>query len=197
MLKDATTGYGLLTILLHWVSALLIFFLFGLGIYMTGLDYYSEWYHKGPALHVSLGLILLLLMVVRIVWRLVNKKPAALPNHSRTTLFLATLVKYLLYGLILSVIASGYLITTAEGKPASLFDIIHFPVITQLDAANVDRAGLVHELLAWAIVIIAALHALAALAHHFVIRDQTLLRMLKPIKKLPPADEQTSPGNSR
>lgn len=197
MLKDASAGYGLLTIILHWVSALLILFLFGLGIYMTGLDYYSQWYHKGPALHVSLGLILLLLMIVRIIWRMVNKNPTALPNHSRTTLLLATLVKYLLYGLILIVIASGYLITTAKGKPASLFDIIHFPVIIQLDAANVDRAGLVHELLAWAIVIIAGLHALAALIHHFVIRDQTLVRMLKPIKKLPPADKQTSLGNSQ
>ena len=195
MLKDAAAGYGLLTIILHWVSALLIFFLFGLGIYMTGLDYYSEWYHKGPALHVSLGLILLLLMIVRIIWRMVNKNPTVLPNHSRTTLLLAKLVKYLLYGLVFIVIASGYLITTAEGKPASLFDVIHFPVITQLGADNVDRAGLIHELLAWAIVIVAALHALAALVHHFVIRDRTLVRMLKPIKKLPVADEQASSGN--
>ncbi len=195
MLKDTSAGYGLFTIVLHWVSALLIFFLFGLGVYMTGLSYYSPWYHKGPALHISLGLVLLLLMVVRILWRLGNKNPTPLPNHSRSTLLLSRLVKYLLYGLIFIVIASGYLITTADGKPASLFDVIHFPMLTQLSPTNVDRAGLIHELLAWAIVIVAALHALAALIHHFVIRDRTLVRMLKPVKNLPPGDKKLSSGN--
>lgn len=189
MLKDAATGYGLLTILLHWTCALLIFLLFGLGIYMTGLDYYSTWYHKGPALHISLGLILFLLMIARVLWRILNKKPDRLPSHSRTVAFAASLVKYSLYILIFIVLTSGYLITTAEGKPASLFGIIYFPVFTELDSANVDRAGLIHELLAWAIVIIAALHAMAALTHHFVIHDRTLLRMLKPVKKLPPPDQ--------
>jgi cytochrome b561 len=174
---------------LHWVCALLIIFLFGLGIYMTGLDYYAEWYHKGPALHVSLGLILLLLMVARVVWRLFSIKPASLPNHSRMTQLLAAVVKYLLYVLIFAVLISGYLITTAEGKPASLFGIVHFPVLTELNSTNVDRAGLIHELLAWAIVIVAALHALAALTHHFVIRDRTLVRMLKPVKRTPPQDQ--------
>lgn len=183
MLKDSAAGYGLLTITLHWICALLIIFLFGLGIYMTGLDYYAEWYHKGPVLHISLGLTLLLLMVVRIVWRIFNKTPAALPTYSRTTTWLSTLVKYVFYVLILVVILSGYLITTAEGKSASLFDLVHFPSLTRLDATNIDRAGLIHELLAWAIVILAALHAIAALIHHFVIRDRTLVRMLKPTKK--------------
>lgn len=196
MLKDSAVGYGLLTITLHWVCALLIIFLFGLGIYMTGLDYYSEWYHKGPVLHISLGLVLLILMIARVIWRVSNRTPAKLPNHSRAANFLATLVKYVLYVLIFIVLLSGYLITTAEGKPASLFDLVHFPVLTQLSAANVDRAGLVHELLAWAIVIVAALHALAALIHHFVIRDRTLVRMLKPVKKIPITDDRSSSGNS-
>lgn len=194
MLKDSAAGYGLFTILLHWVSALLIFFLFGLGVYMTGLSYYSPWYHKGPALHISLGLVLLLLMVLRILWRWINPAPRALPSYSRATLLLSRLVKYLLYGLIFIVIISGYLITTADGKAASLFDVIHFPSFIQLSAANVDRAGLIHELLAWGIVIVAALHALAALIHHFVMRDRTLIRMLKPVKKLS-ADEKSSTDN--
>lgn len=183
MFKDSARGYGWLTIILHWICAVLIVVLFGLGIYMTGLSYYSPWYHKGPTLHISLGLILLLLMVIRVVWRLINPVPDNLPNHSRLTLSAAKLVKYLLYGLIFTIIASGYLVTTAEGKPASLFGLINFPSLTQLSATNVDRAGLIHELLAWAVVIVAALHAGAALLHHFVSRDRTLVRMLKPSKK--------------
>lgn len=182
MIKDSARGYGWLTITLHWVCAVLIIGLFGLGIYMTDLSYYSPWYHKGPALHISLGLTLLLLMVIRVVWRLINPLPDNLPGHSRVTLGAAKTVKYLLYALIFIIIASGYLITTAEGKPASLFSVIDFPSLIKLSAVNVDRAGEIHELLAWAIVIVAALHAGAALFHHFVLRDKTLVRMLKPSK---------------
>src|SRR5690606_15885721 len=93
MLKDSTAGYGLFTILLHWVSALLIFFLFGLGVYMTGLSYYSPWYHKGPALHISLGLVLLLLMVLRTCWRCIYPAARAFLSLSRSTLLSSCLVK--------------------------------------------------------------------------------------------------------
>jgi cytochrome b561 len=182
MLKDSRLGYGLLTIVLHWLCALFIVGLFGLGIYMVDLDYYDPWYHRAPALHVSIGLILLLLMALRLGWRAINSTPAPLPNYSRRTHWLATGMKYLLYIFILVVIATGYLITSAEGKPASLFGWVDFPIIAQLNPDGVDIAGEVHELLAWAIVLLAGLHAGAALMHHFVIRDKTLVRMLKPVK---------------
>ncbi len=181
MLKDSHAGYGLITIALHWSCAFLIIILFGLGIYMTGLDYYSRWYYKAPALHISLGIVLSALMIAFVLWRIGNSNPGPLASHSRSILLLAKLVKYTLYILIFIVLASGYFLATATGKPASLFGIIHIPAITQLDSINVDRIGLVHELFAWAVVILAALHAFAALAHHFVGRDRTLVRMLKPV----------------
>jgi cytochrome b561 len=181
MLKDSHAGYGLLTIALHWSCAFLIIILFGLGIYMTGLDYYSRWYYKAPALHISLGFVLSALMIVFVLWRIGNSNPGPLANHSRSIRMLAKLVKYTLYILIFIVLVSGYLLATAAGKPASLFGVIHIPAITQLDSINVDRVGLVHELFAWAVVILAALHAFAALAHHFVGHDRTLVRMLKPV----------------
>lgn len=183
MLKDSDSGYGLLTILLHWISALLIIGLFAVGFYMVDLDYYDPWYHRLPSLHISFGLVLLLLMVVRIIWRLSNPQPKPLPTYSRNTRLLATAMKYLLYIFIVVVIITGYLITSADGKPASLFGLLDFPIIAQLGPDSVDLAGLIHELLAWAIVLFAGLHAGAALMHHFVIRDRTLVRMLKPAKK--------------
>lgn len=181
MLKDSSTGYGLISIVIHWLSALLILFLFGLGIYMTGLGYYDDWYHKGPALHISIGLIVLLLMLVRVSWRLLNPTPAALADKpvQRTA---AKLVKWGLYSAIFVVLISGYLITTAEGKPASLFDWIYIPSLTELGAGQVDLAGEVHEYLAWGIIALVVLHVAGALFHHFVVRDRTLVRMLKPVK---------------
>ncbi|MFC3114553.1 cytochrome b [Cellvibrio fontiphilus] len=182
MLKDSSTGYGLIAILLHWSSALLILFLFGLGIYMTGLGYYDDWYHKGPALHISLGLIVLLLMLVRVIWRLLNPTPVALGDKP-AQLMAAKLVKWALYLAIFVVLITGYFITTAEGKPASLFDWIYFPSIAELSASQVDLVGELHEYFAWGIIGLVVLHVGGALLHHFVIRDRTLVRMLKPVKK--------------
>ena len=182
MLKDSRNGYGLLSIAIHWISAVLILFLFGLGIYMVDLSYYDDWYHKGPELHISLGLVVLLLMLVRVIWRIINPTPEEL-SAKRAQNLTAKLVKLGLYASIFIVLISGYLITTAEGQPASMFNLIKFPVLTELSSQNVDLAGAIHEYLAWGIVLLVVLHVAGALLHHFVIRDRTLVRMLKPVKK--------------
>lgn len=183
MLKDSAAGYGLLSIILHWVSALLIVGLFGLGIYMVDLSYYDDMYHKAPSLHISLGLVLFLLTVLRIVWRGVNPKPEVLPGQKPLAVAGAQLIKYVFYILIAVLVVTGYLITTADGKAASLFGLISFPVTLQLGADGVDLAGSIHEIAAWAMVVLAGVHGLAALLHHFLVRDRTLVRMLKPVRK--------------
>ena len=182
MLKDSRSGFGWITISIHWVSALLVLFLFGLGLYMTELSYYDEWYHKGPALHISLGLILLFITLFRVIWRNINPTPLDLSNKRFNNL-LAKLVKISLYGLLFIVFITGYLITTAEGKPAEIFSVIKIPSVTELGADTVDFVGEVHEYLAWMIILLVALHAAGALMHHFIFRDRTLARMLKPVKK--------------
>lgn len=181
MLKDSPSGYGWITISVHWVSALLVFFLFGLGIYMTDLSYYDEWYHKGPALHISLGLILFFITLFRVLWRSSNPTPLDL-SDKRLNNLLAKLVKIVLYALLFMLFITGYLITTAEGKPAEIFGVIKIPSATELGAGAVDIAGEVHEYLAWLVIILVALHVAGALMHHFFLRDRTLARMLKPVK---------------
>jgi cytochrome b561 len=188
MLKDSSSGYGLITIVLHWLSAVLIVFLFALGFYMVDLGYYDPWYHRAPALHISVGLLLLLLTVVRLGWLLFNPKPVPLDSYSRATRLLSSIMKYLLYFIILVVITTGYLITSADGKSPSMFDLLDFPVFVQLESRGVDRAGEIHELFAWGLILLAAMHAAAALLHHFVKRDRTLVRMLKPQKNRPNID---------
>ncbi|MDO3388697.1 cytochrome b [Gilvimarinus sp. SDUM040013] len=183
MLNDNARGYGLVTIVLHWVCALVVVFLFALGLYMTSLSYYDDWYHKGPSLHVSVGLILLALMVLRLLWRIFSRTPDPLPEHSLLIRLGASAVKIILYALIFTVMASGYLITTAEGSAPSIFGLLSFPVLIELGPDKVDLAGWVHLVFAWAIIVFASLHALAAMSHHFLIRDRTLIRILKPVKK--------------
>ena len=181
MLKDSRQDFGLISICIHWLSALLVFFLFGLGVYMVDLGYYDPWYHKGPALHISLGLLLFLLTLLRLLWRALNPTPEELV-HQRLQALAAKGAKLLLYLAIFALVASGYLITPAEGKPAEMFGLLKIPALIELNADQVDLTGEIHEYLAWGLVLLAAAHAAAALIHHFVWRDRTLVRMLKPGK---------------
>ncbi len=180
MLKDQPGGYGLMSILLHWTSAVAIVFLFGLGIYMVDLGYYDPWYNRGPRLHISIGLCLLLVMSVRLIWRLASRSPDPLPSYGTAVRVSAKAIKLLLYLGVFAVLVTGYLITSAKGQGPSLFGWVEFPVLLQLSGDGVDLAGRLHEWLSWAVVIVAGGHGGAALLHQFVIRDGTLLRMVKP-----------------
>jgi cytochrome b561 len=183
MLKDSRSSYGLVTIALHWICAPLIIFLFGLGVYMRGLDYYSPWYHRAPELHISLGLLVLFLMSFRLVWRAKNISPTPLPSISASNQLAANLVKKALYVFVFLICISGYFITTAEGQAAQFFNFFGIPASIELSPALVDFIGEAHEYLAWGLMGIASLHGTAALFHHFVKRDTTLLRMLNPAHK--------------
>jgi cytochrome b561 len=183
MLKDSTSGDGLVTIILHWVCAPLIIFLFGLGIYMRGLDYYSPWYNRGPAIHIALGLLVFALMLLRLLWRKSNQDPNAIPTINKSNLVAASIVKVLLYVGVFVICISGYFITTAEGTGASFFGLFSIPASVEFSAVNVDRMGAIHKYCAWALMGIVILHASGALFHHFVKRDRTLVRMLKPTDK--------------
>ena len=178
-LKDSRTGFGWVSIAFHWVSALVIVFLFGLGVYMRSLGYYDPWYHKGPALHISVGLLFAGLMLVRLTWRASNPLPADLDSNRLQNLA-AKLMKWAFYLLILVVLASGYMITTAEGEAADVFGWFAIPPFAEFSADTVDFVGAMHKYLAWTIIGLAIVHSLAALYHHFVKRDRTLVRMLKP-----------------
>lgn len=185
MLKDSKSGYGLITIILHWVCALLIIFLFGLGVYMRSLDYYSPWYHRGPELHIALGLVVFLLMSFRLLWRSRSQSPNPIPTISKNNQLAASAVKAALYIGVFVICITGYLITTGEGQGANFFGIFTVPATIELSADYIDLAGAVHKYIAWGLIGIALLHAAAALFHHFIKRDTTLVRMLKPAALTP------------
>lgn len=175
--RNSSSHYGLVSILLHWLVALAVFGLFGLGYWMVGLDYYSVWYKTAPDLHKSIGLLLFAVMLVRVVWRWVSPAPASLPNHGRLTRLSSKLGHGFLYLGLFVLMISGYLISTADGRGIEVFGLFEVPASLTSIPDQEDVAGLVHEYLAWALVIFAGVHALAALKHHVIDRDRTLLRM--------------------
>jgi cytochrome b561 len=177
-IRNSSSGYGALMVLMHWIVAVAVIGLFALGYWMVDLTYYHEWYNRGPDIHRSVGMLLLFLMVFRVAWRGVNKKPAPLPDHSRWEVFSAQAVHLLLYILLFVAMISGYLITSADGSAIDVFGWFSVPSVTGQVKGLEDTAGVVHYWSTWALVALSAAHAAAAVKHHVVDRDNTLRRML-------------------
>ncbi|AMO58800.1 cytochrome B561 [Endozoicomonas montiporae] len=178
--KNTTTHYGLVSILIHWVSAFTVFSLFGVGLYMMSLSYYDPLYQSLPWWHKSIGLTLFATTLFRLLWKIIYPQPAPLPEHNLLTVRLAVSVHHLIYLLLFAIMISGYLISTADGRPVSFFGWFEIPALVSGISGQEDIAGEVHFYLAWALVILASLHGLAAIKHHLIDRDRTLTRMLKP-----------------
>jgi len=176
-LKNSDEGYGWISIALHWLMALTIFGLFGLGLYMVELTYYDAWYRGSLELHKAVGILLALAWMARIAWRISNTNPKDLGNKAWEHK-VAHLVHILLYLMMLALFVSGYLISTADGRSIDVFGWFAVPASLMMDNQE-DIAGVIHWGLAWGLILLVALHAGAALKHHFIEKDQTLVRMLK------------------
>lgn len=177
-IRNTAQSYGMLAIFLHWLVALVVIALFSLGVWMTGLTYYDDWYKRGPDIHKSIGILLFLIMLVRLGWRTVNITPDDEPDVGALQAQLAHGVHRLFYVLLFALMISGYLISTADGKPIQVFDLFAVPAVIS-DIPNMeDKAGKVHWYLALILISLASLHAVAALKHHFIDRDRTLKKML-------------------
>ena len=182
MLKNSVSAYGWAAIILHWLTALAIIALFALGLWMVGLTYYSPWYNTAPDIHRSIGILLILVIAARLIWSLGNLKPEPVSTHKAWEIRGAYMAHRLLYLASVAVLTSGYLISTAKGQPVNGFDWFSVPALVSVNILGIanleDKAGEVHELLAWALIGITVLHAIAALKHHFIDKDATMLRML-------------------
>ena len=175
-LRNTETAYGWVTIILHWLMALLVFAMFGLGLYMVELTYVDAWYKAAPALHISVGVILMLLFIVRLLWRLSNPVPEIYGQSFEKVMGL--LVHRLHYIFMFILMLSGYLMVTADGRGIAVFTWFEVPALWNIEQASAVFLGKAHRVLAWAFMGFVALHTAAALKHHWLDKDRTLLRML-------------------
>ncbi|WP_456375125.1 cytochrome b [Thiolapillus sp.] len=174
--RNDARSWGLPSILLHWGMALLATLLFVLGKYMMTLDYYHPLYQRIPDLHRNLGVLFALLLCLRLLWRWSNPLPAmhAVPRER----VLALLMHRMFYVVMFAIVISGYLISTADGHDLLLYGGVELPALVSGVDNLEDRAGRVHWFLTWLLTAMLVLHAGAALKHHFVDGDATLIRML-------------------
>jgi len=177
MLRNTEDRYGLVAVLLHWVTAVVVVALFILGLWMVDLTYYDPWYRRAPDIHKAIGVLLFLTLLLRLIWRHFSPPPQPEQTLADWERRAATIAHGLLYLLLFSVMVSGYLISTADGRPIDVFGLFQVPAsVTGLNN-QADIAGDVHFILAVSTISLASIHALAALKHHFIDRDRTLLRM--------------------
>ncbi len=155
--------------------AIAIVAMFVLGVWMVGLNYYSPYYNSAPDIHRSVGMLLLFALIVRWVWRAANVKPSDV-ELSPLERISANAVHWGFYVLLLALLVSGYLISTASGDPISVFGWFDVPSIFQMRGLE-SRAGYVHMILAYATIVLAVVHTLAALKHHYIDKSAVLKRM--------------------
>jgi len=175
-LRNQKDSYGWVTIIIHWLMALLVFGMFGLGVWMRTLGYYDDWYHAAPELHKSIGMLLFALLLLRWLWRLSNVRPALMGEAWEQMIALS--VHRLHYVILFALMVTGYLIPTAEGVGIDLFGWFTVPALVSFDKSTTELIGVMHRYLAWSAVGLAALHGAAALKHHIIDKDHMLRRML-------------------
>lgn len=189
-MNNTKANYGYVSIFFHWFSAFIIFGLFALGYYMVDLTYYHQWYKTAPALHKSIGLLFFMLMLLRLFWRYQQVSPEHLSSHSALEQKAGKIIHSLFYLLIFIIMITGYLISTADGRGIEVFELITIPAYGAIIENQEDIAGLVHKWLAYLLIALASLHALAALKHHFIDKDNTLNRMIGKRQQLEKINEK-------
>jgi cytochrome b561 len=185
--RNSQLRYGSVAMTLHWLIAALVLVNLGLGLYMADLPKTDASRFMLFQLHKSVGLTVLVLSVLRLVWRLVNPVPP-IPRGVNPFLRLGGHVShFLFYFLIIAIPLAGWAMVSSSpiGLPTPYFGLFSWPNISFLanlpraaKIANEDMFAETHELLAYSAIALLVLHVLAALYHQFLRRDDVLKRML-------------------
>jgi cytochrome b561 len=184
-MSDTIKRYHSGAIILHWLMAVLLLGNLVLGLLLEDIpnDQKFQFYQ----LHKSLGISVLVLTLVRIVWRLMFPAPALPVSLKSWEVAAVKITHFLFYVLMLGIPLSGWALVSASPRniPTILFGIIPLPHLPFFEGVtdvelrkNISHTiGDAHELLAYIILALLAVHILAALRHHWIIKDETMLRM--------------------
>ena len=162
---------------LHWLVVLGILAMAVIGLTMVDMRSSPDKVRLF-ALHKSIGLTILALVALRLSWRWYAGTPKAIPTIPRWQHAVANLSHAGLYVLLLAVPLSGWVMNSAAGFPLWWFGLFRVPALVARDHALHELTETVHETLFWALILLALVHAGAALYHHLFQRDATLARML-------------------
>ena len=174
--KNSTLRYGAVSIALHWVMAVLM-----VGVYAC-IELH-EVYGRTPTgamfenWHSMLGLSILVLVVVRLGLRLIQPTPTIMPPVVKWKHQLATLMHVALLAFMLVMPVIGWVLLSAEGHDVMFFGL-QLPALASADSAFADSVAEVHEVIGTLGYFLIGLHTAAALFHHYITKDNTLVRIL-------------------
>lgn len=177
MFANTHDQYGLVSRGLHWLIFVVVMGMLmgGFGLRLLpegGLKFAVMTVHK------SSGILLLVLMVARLLWRITNPVPKALGENPFFN-YCAHLLHIYLYVLLLLQPLAGILMSQAYGFPVSFFGLFSLPPLVWQSALLGNFFRQVHGVIAILLLIFIGIHLAAALKHHFIDRDRTLLRMIQ------------------
>ncbi|MFA5948803.1 MAG: cytochrome b [Hyphomicrobium sp.] len=177
-MTSSTTRYSSVSITLHWLMFLLI-------VAVYACIELREYYPKGSdprnalkAWHFTLGLSVLTLVVLRIAARAIYPAPAALSDLPLWQRQLASVTHILLYALMICMPIAGWVILSGEAKPVPFWGGLQLPPLIAENKPLAELVEEVHGTVGNIGYFLIGLHALGALAHHYVLKDSTLKRML-------------------
>ncbi len=182
-LLNSQTRYGAIAVTLHWSAVAFVVLAWGLGLFIDELPNGAARI-LGLQVHMLAGLLVVVITVFRLHWRLADPSPPPGPTRFGAWLFaewipaVARLAHVGLYLLMIAVPVAGIILRFARGESLDLFGIMEIASPWTRDRAFVEKMSEVHELLAHALIGLAGFHAAAALLHHWVFGDRTLVRML-------------------
>lgn len=166
--------YSGVAILFHWVVAALVIANLVIGVGHERIPALRAWM---PA-HKAIGVTVLALTLARVAWRLAHRPPALPATVPPVERRVAHAVHWTFYALLLLMPLSGWIMVSGPDhrRPLTWFGAFDIPYLS-LGATASDRAATAHGLLGWLMLALVALHIAAALRHHFLLRDATLVRM--------------------
>ncbi len=177
-IRNSSEGYGAIPMGLHWATVALVLAAWLLGQFGDALPRGAA-RDTGLFVHISLGLAVVALVVARLFWRLSDPPPA--PEQSPFGAlgeWAAKAVHYVIYVLLIAIPVAGIAAQFARGHALPVFGLFEIASPWAADRTFAHNVTEVHETLANALMVLVGLHAAAALAHHYILRDRTMLRML-------------------
>lgn len=170
-------GYDPVAKVFHWTIVVLLAVQFALAWTMPEIHRNTQ-PETLISLHLSFGILIILVMVLRLVWRLFHAVPLATDRVPSWQVAIARATHLLLYALLVVMPVLGWANANSRGWDVSPFGLAALPRIMAAHTPLGHTLGDVHTLLAYVTLGLLGLHVAGALYHHFRLKDQTLARML-------------------
>lgn len=175
-IRNTHDRFGFLARLFHWLIFLLLIGSFSLAWSMGGP--LSPEKLKLISWHKWVGVTVFLVVILRLGWRIANRTPETPPGTPGWQRVAAGISHFLLYLILIALPVTGWVMSSAFNLPVVYLGLIYLPGPFAGNEAVGETLEIVHEWLANVLLFLVAVHVLAALYHHLILKDDILRRML-------------------